>query len=192
MYKNCGLHSGAIWPNNFEAAKEIYQNDFGIKYYMVWGTYEPKLMNVGREVRDSLNAKGYTNFKWGEYPQGHSMGFWRGTTDIFLEYFFPGESLTSINEKNEKALNADFQLNQNYPNPFNPETKISFSINKPGFVKLLIYDILGREIKTLVKGYKNAGNYSVAFNASNLPSGNYFYSIQFGSKFVTKKMSLIK
>ncbi|KAB2845016.1 MAG: T9SS type A sorting domain-containing protein, partial [Melioribacteraceae bacterium] len=192
MYKNCGLHSGAIWPRNFEAQTKIIQNDWGIKYYLVWGTYEPALMELGITVRDSLTAKGYQNFKWGQYYQGHTMGFWRGVTDNFLEYFFPGENLTSINTQNEIILDESFQLNQNYPNPFNPETTISYSLKESGFVQIKIYDVLGREIQTLINSYKSPGNHNEVFNASKLPSGNYFYSMQFGGKFVTKKMSLIK
>jgi len=192
MYKNCGLHSGAIWPHNFEAQNKIIQNDWGIKYYLTWGTYEPGLMELGVTVRDSLEAKGYTNFRWGQYPQGHSMGFWRGVTDNFLEYFFPGENATSVNNENNYTIDDDFSLNQNYPNPFNPETKISYSLKEAGYVVLKIYDVLGREIQTLINTYKSPGNYNEVFNASKLPSGNYFYSLQFGGKFVTKKMSLIK
>lgn len=192
MYKNCGIHSGAIWPNNFDAAKKIYNNDFGIKYYMVWGTYETEIMNNCRMVRDSLIAKGYSHFQWGEYPQGHSMGFWRSTTDIFLEYFFSPENTTGIMNTDEHNFNSDFQLDQNYPNPFNPETNISFLLKKQGFVKIKVYDLLGREIETLVNEYKNEGYYNVNFHAAGLSSGNYFYSMQFGGKFILKKMSIIK
>lgn len=192
MYKNCGLHSGAIWPVNFNAQKKIIRNDWDIKYYLTWGTYEPALMELGVTVRDSLNAKGYTNFKWGQYPQGHTMGFWRGVTDNFLEYFFPGENVTSINNEKHQIINGDFLLIQNYPNPFNPETKISYSLKEAGYVVIKIFDILGREIQTITNSYKLPGNYTEMFNASNIPSGNYFYSMQFGGKLVTKKMSLIK
>jgi len=85
-----------------------------------------------------------------------------------------------------------YSLNQNYPNPFNPETNINFSIPKSGLVTLKIYDISGKEVSTLVNEVKNAGSYIVGFNASNLPSGAYFYRIQTDGFADTKKMMLIK
>jgi len=72
-------------------------------------------------------------------------------------------------------------LLQNYPNPFNPTTKISFSIPNSTHVKLIVYDLLGREIQTLVDEIKTAGAYFVPFDAANLASGIYFYKLQVGS-----------
>ena len=83
-----------------------------------------------------------------------------------------------------------FILSQNYPNPFNSSTKISYSIPKPGFVILKIYDILGREIKSIVNEFQNAANYSINFNASALSSGIYFYRIRAGEFMDTKKFIL--
>jgi hypothetical protein len=68
-------------------------------------------------------------------------------------------------------------LEQNYPNPFNPSTKITYTIPKDGKVKLSIYDILGREISTLVNENKTMGKYSVGFNSDRLSSGTYFYRV---------------
>ena len=85
-----------------------------------------------------------------------------------------------------------YLLNQNYPNPFNPTTNINFSIPKTGFVTLKIYNTVGMEVATLVNETKTAGNYIVGFNASNLPSGAYFYRIETGNYTDTKKMLLLK
>jgi hypothetical protein len=86
-----------------------------------------------------------------------------------------------------------YSLEQNYPNPFNPSTTISFSIPSSSIVTLTIYDIIGREVKTLInKETKNSGNYVVLFNGSNLPSGIYFYKLHADKFVVTKKMVLIK
>jgi hypothetical protein len=85
-----------------------------------------------------------------------------------------------------------YLLLQNYPNPFNPVTTIKFNIPEAGNVSLRIYDILGREIKTLVDEFKNPGNYKVDFNASSLASGVYIYRLQAGNYFSSKKMVLIK
>ncbi len=86
----------------------------------------------------------------------------------------------------------DFKLNQNYPNPFNPSTKISFSIPTSEFVTLKVYDVLGREVATLVNENLNAGSYSYNFDASNLTSGVYLYKLQAGKYSETKKMILSK
>lgn len=88
--------------------------------------------------------------------------------------------------------NADYVLYNNYPNPFNPSTQINYSIKEDGFVSLVVYDILGNEITTLVKHDQSAGNYSVEFNARNLPSGIYFYKLQSKAFIAIKKMLLLK
>jgi len=87
---------------------------------------------------------------------------------------------------------VDYVLSQNYPNPFNPVTKISFALPKSGLVSMKIYDILGQEVATLVNETKNAGNYSVDFDASKLSSGIYFYKISVNGFTDVKKMTLIK
>lgn len=86
----------------------------------------------------------------------------------------------------------NFSLGQNYPNPFNPETKIKFSVKQSSFSELKIFDILGREVKTLVNENLKAGEYEVSFNASGLPSGIYFYRLNIADFTHTKKMVLIK
>jgi hypothetical protein len=85
-----------------------------------------------------------------------------------------------------------YSLEQNYPNPFNPATKISFSIPESGIVTLKIYNLLGEEVSTLVNGDLKAGTYEANFNASNLTSGIYFYTIKAGNFSETKKMLLLK
>jgi photosystem II stability/assembly factor-like uncharacterized protein len=98
--------------------------------------------------------------------------------------------VTAVTNKNK--LPSQFVLNQNYPNPFNPSTNINYSLPTSGLVLIKVYDILGREIKTLVNGYKSAGNYSVSFEASRLASGVYFYRMQAGNFVQTKKLLLLK
>ncbi len=85
-----------------------------------------------------------------------------------------------------------FELNQNYPNPFNPMTKINFALPKQGLVTLRIYDVLGREIKTLVNEVKQAGSYSVDFNGAEFSSGVYFYKLTSGDFSDIKRMILVK
>ncbi|MFQ3608556.1 MAG: T9SS type A sorting domain-containing protein [Chloroherpetonaceae bacterium] len=85
-----------------------------------------------------------------------------------------------------------YKLDQNYPNPFNPSTKITFSIKNAGFVSLKVYDLLGREVATLVNENRAAGIYDVNFNAAGLGSGVYFYTLTSGGFSQTKKMMIIK
>ncbi len=92
----------------------------------------------------------------------------------------------------DKENLISFNLRQNYPNPFNPNTTIKYSIPSRSFVQLKIFDVLGNEIATLVNEEKVSGSYAVNFNASNLPSGAYFYSLNAGNFTQTKKMILMK
>lgn len=85
-----------------------------------------------------------------------------------------------------------FTLKQNYPNPFNPATKIDYVIPSSSFVSLKVYDVNGREVKTLVNEFKNPGYYTFDFNASALPSGVYYYILKSGNFSSTKKLILMK
>lgn len=87
---------------------------------------------------------------------------------------------------------GQYQLYQNYPNPFNPVTNIRFDLPKASNVKLVVYDILGREVKTLINEFQNAGSYEFKFDASNIASGTYFYRIEAGDFMEIKKMVLVK
>jgi hypothetical protein len=90
------------------------------------------------------------------------------------------------------AVPTDFNLKQNYPNPFNPTTTIEYALPQAAMVSLKIYDILGREVQTLVNEPKSAGFYTATFDASRLSSGTYFYKLIAGSFVQTKKMVLVK
>ncbi len=100
---------------------------------------------------------------------------------------------TLINDVNdENVLRMDFKLGQNYPNPFNPSTVISYSVPSAGMVSLVAVNALGQQVKTIYSGFRNAGNYSVKFDGTGLPSGIYFYTLTSGSGSITKKMLLVK
>ncbi len=86
----------------------------------------------------------------------------------------------------------DFVLHQNYPNPFNPVTNIRFTLPKRVYVKLIVYDISGRVVKILKKGYLQAGGYTVSFDGSKLSSGVYLYRLQYGTRQITRRMLLIQ
>jgi DNA-binding beta-propeller fold protein YncE len=85
-----------------------------------------------------------------------------------------------------------YTLSQNYPNPFNPTTKIQFSVGKQGLTTLKVYDMLGREVATLINETLSMGTYNVEFDASNLPSGTYIYELRSGDRRLTEKMTLMK
>lgn len=95
-------------------------------------------------------------------------------------------------QNNTLGIPSAFSLSQNYPNPFNPSTKISYAIPTEGLVRLSIYNILGRQVATLVNDFRRAGYYDADFNASDLASGLYFYKLESGSFTETKRMLLIK
>lgn len=92
----------------------------------------------------------------------------------------------------QNGIPVAYALEQNYPNPFNPSTQIRFAIPEEGMVSIKIFNTLGQEVLTLVNEYRSAGNYEVNFNASNLTSGIYFYSITTNNFTQTKKMMLLK
>jgi uncharacterized repeat protein (TIGR02543 family) len=90
------------------------------------------------------------------------------------------------------GIPVTFNLSQNYPNPFNPNTKIRYGLSKEGFVKITVYDFIGKETAILVNGLQSVGYHEVDFNASNLPSGVYFYQLRAGNFILTKKLVLLK
>lgn len=116
-------------------------------------------------------------------PKGYAVGNAGAVAKMITQ--------TGISNYNNEIPEA-YSLNQNYPNPFNPTTNISFSLPKSGLVTLKIYDIVGKEVSTLVNEVKSAGNYIIGYNAANIPSGTYFYRLESNGFSETKKMLLIK
>jgi len=100
---------------------------------------------------------------------------------------------TLVGIKNQTTeLISDYKLFQNYPNPFNPESKIKIQISRTSNVKLVVYDILGKELETLINKQINPGTYEVNFDGSNYPSGLYFYQLTVDGYGETKSMVLLK
>ncbi|MBI9071953.1 MAG: T9SS type A sorting domain-containing protein [Melioribacteraceae bacterium] len=110
--------------------------------------------------------------------------------------YYDEDNLKRINveeiEFSELNKIEDYSLFANYPNPFNPTTKIDYQLPKSGHVTLKVFNMLGQEVATLVDGVKSEGRYSVNFNAKNLASGTYIYTLQAGDNKVSKKMILLK
>jgi hypothetical protein len=98
--------------------------------------------------------------------------------------------VVSVRETGERP--EGFRLEQNYPNPFNPSTRIAFAVRGSGFVSLKVYDLLGREVQTLVNEELKAGSYETTFDASSLASGTYIYRLSTAEGIQSRKMMLVK
>ncbi len=108
-----------------------------------------------------------------------------------VQYHFGNQSLTDVRIA-DAGMPDGFELWQNYPNPFNPSTTISFALPGQTNTSLRVYDILGKEIATLVNGNLQAGTYEVRFDASGLASGTYIYRLQTGEQVATRRMMLVR
>ncbi|MEO8211266.1 MAG: T9SS type A sorting domain-containing protein, partial [bacterium] len=126
-----------------------------------------------------------TNYYW-KVNAANSNG-----TSIWTPTRIFSTNVTAIQQTGSE-IPLKFNLSNNYPNPFNPDTKINFSIPTAQNTILKVYDALGKEIATLVNERLSAGNYSVSFNAANLNSGIYFYTLGADNFRETKKMLLVK
>ena len=149
------------------------------------GTSHSFATSIVKQSNGKILAGGYSSIENGKYSV---FTLARYNTEIIA---------TGTEEENNSKKPVSFKLEQNYPNPFNPTTIIKYSIpfletgHAPS-VQLRVYDLLGREVATLVKKEQQPGNYEVEFNASNLSSGVYFYKLQAGNFIQTKKMLLLK
>ncbi len=218
-----GVHyQVALQPNSiFDGISSFYFDDG------THGTINVKYPDVIKGVNGSNACLLYTGYDStygdaGVYFQGMFSGGTKEGKLISLgfpfETIYPEETrnelmkkiifffglTTEVNKNELGTVPTQFKLYQNYPNPFNPTTKIRYSIPTVGtslmkFVQLKIYDILGKEVATLVNQQQQPGNYEVEFttnvgtnNYSPLPSGVYFYRLQAGNYIQTKKMMLLK
>ncbi len=139
------------------------------------------------------SSRGYIPTLIEYYDIGEDLGaIWVGINGANKRLYFDRfGALTGISH-NGNVVPDKYSLSQNYPNPFNPTTKIDFAIPKDGFVTLKIYDILGREVVSLVNKDMKPGSYTVDFDAFNYSAGVYFYKLTSGEFTATKKLVLIK
>ncbi|MDP3829685.1 MAG: T9SS type A sorting domain-containing protein [Ignavibacteriaceae bacterium] len=171
-------------------------------------TTSSELNNYGFEIeRANISNTNQTGFIW------KNIGFVKGngTSNIIRDYKFTDYNLLngyylyrlkqidfSGNSNYSKTVEVDimnpasYLLEQNYPNPFNPTTTISFQIPSEEFVTVKVYDVLGKEIKTILNEIKKAGVYEIPFNGSELSSGLYVYRITAGNFISEKKMILLR
>ena len=161
-------------PSELDPMLELFDSNDNL-LTEVWDNANAKIINFVLPYSDTyvLFASDYEGNETGDY--------WLS---------FQKNLVTSVN--NNQSIPFDFSLGQNYPNPFNPTTTISYSLPVKLEVELVIYNALGESVMQLVNEEKPAGSYEVNFNATNLPSGIYFYKLLAGSFVETKKMVLLK
>jgi hypothetical protein len=171
---------------------------------LLWSTAS-ELNNMGFEIERSID--GQDNFVTVGFVEGKGS-----STEISYYSFNDNPKLSGVNQLYYRLKQVDFDgtfsysnvvnvsydvpaefvLSQNYPNPFNPSTRINYFLPKESFVSVKVYDFLGREVTTLVNEIKSTGSYDLVFDASNLPSGTYFYTLRTDNYSSTKKMILLK
>ncbi|RKY54826.1 MAG: hypothetical protein DRP93_04620 [Candidatus Neomarinimicrobiota bacterium] len=177
-------------------------------------------LNVAKNIPNMYNLKQFfmdpngdpLTYTW----SGNSADLTVSLQDDSLIVFTPGtdylgtETVTIVAKDNENdstshtidvwvsetgiadAVPSEFKMSQNYPNPFNPSTAINYQLPKNLWISLVVYDLSGHKIKTLISGFQDAGYYTVKFNAGDLSSGVYIYRLSAGMDVITKKMILMK
>lgn len=171
-------------------------------------------VNLNWSTATEINNSGFEVERKSENSNWQTVGFIKGngTTTSTHAYSFTDKNLSegkysyrlkqidfngafeysNVIEAEISSSVKEFSLNQNYPNPFNPSTSIQYAIGSRQFVTLKVYNLLGKEVASLVNETKEAGSYSLNFDASDLPSGIYIYKLQAGNFTQTRKMTLMK
>lgn len=172
-----------IVGNNASNSLSLYYNNNGsFEYKMRAGAFlsvfSPVFADIDNDGKGDIGAVGSLP------PSGI------GSTLIFMKGTNTG--ITSISGINVSNIPEKFSLEQNFPNPFNPSTNLEFGISKLGFVSLKVYDVAGKEIRTLVNESLSPGTYKYIFDGSGLTSGIYFYTLKVNGYTETKRMVLIK
>ncbi|MGA9291566.1 MAG: family 16 glycosylhydrolase [Ignavibacteriaceae bacterium] len=204
------LHYGGAWPNNVHTGSSTkitgsgFNNDFHT-FTLIWEEGKMQWLVDGKlyQTQTSWYTSGAAfpapfdqNFhiilnlavggNWPGYPDASTQFPQEYTIDYIRVY----QNVTAV--KKDKEERYSFSLNQNYPNPFNPVTTISYSIPENSLVKLVVYNILGEPVKTLVNKEQSVGNYQNKFDAADLSSGVYLYKLTVGKYSFMKKMILLK
>jgi hypothetical protein len=184
------------WQFNNLSAAGPYEIAFGYKLY--YATPKSQFINVNGVRADTVEFTAPSSSTW--YEKTLTVDLIQGTNTIQMQMFWgwmyldylaiPSRIVTSV--KSLADLPSSFSLGQNYPNPFNPTTTISFSIPSRSFVSVKVFDILGREVATIVSEELPAGSYTRQWNAARAASGVYYYRASAGRFTDTKKMLLLR
>ena len=156
-------------------------NEAQVRHYQKWPILGKNVGAPEVDAQPTTYAGEITKFK-----------NWISTRLTWLDANMPGKDIQGTGVQGMVAIPEDFVLFQNYPNPFNPTTVINYQLPVSGQVALKVYDVLGREIETLVNERQRAGNYSVTLDAGGLSGGVYYYRLQTAKEMITRKMVLIK
>jgi len=178
--------SGTNLPNSFADTTTYYSMN-------TWYAFDPATKTIKDSIKWNFTAQGEDARPRGIAfsPSGDTayvVCFGAGTYPV-CQWFV--NKATAVKKIDNNVI-KNYELSQNYPNPFNPATEISFSVAKAGMVTLKVYDILGKEVATLVNENMSNGKYSVSFDASKLASGTYIYQLNANGAQITKKMMLLK
>lgn len=191
-----GIYKGTLDGKSWEGADISYFPNRDIYRFTTLGNQLlSALLYQGQHWIFSTSNKGQTweikahEFAWLWDMLAKNNRLWVGRSDGL--WYYDTSLWTDVKENLINNLD-NFILNQNYPNPFNPTTTISFSIPEKSRVLLKVFDILGKEIVTIIDEEKNSGNYSVIFDGKNLTSGVYIYQIQAGKFIDSKKFIVMK
>lgn len=182
--------TGYFWVSNDKRSETAAPGKYG---HLRWYGIDLKT----KKFMDSLTlASPITPAAADELPRGMAfskdgntiyVGLFGTAFDRLFKFERGGSGIAKLDE-----IPTGYQLSQNYPNPFNPTTNIQFSIPEEGMVTLKVYNTVGQEVATLVNEFKSTGSYQVDFNAANLSSGVYVYTLRTGKATLSKKMLLIK
>ena len=202
------------WVASYNAPSVYRTNDFGENWSKIYDSSKiAGMFGVGFINKDTGFVGGNTNKLFKTIDGGYNwvrentstnnetfesiefvndtVGWICSTTGVILYTTTGGQTLTGIATQTENIANV-YELHQNYPNPFNNQTKIRFEIPKYSEVRIIVYDILGRQRDIVIDGIYQAGKYEIKFDGSNLVNGIYFYKIQSGDFVSVKRMLLIK
>jgi len=169
------IYSFTGGTDNGDFSPNVYINGEGPSSTYQWGPYD-QLFDIPADA----------------YPIENEIKFTSPARSVQMIMVEGGNNyISGVDEANSKMIHS-YHLYQNYPNPFNPSTLIIYHLPASDFVTLKVFDVLGKEVETLVNERQNAGKHSVLFNAADLPSGVYFYKIEVGSYRNTKKFLLLK
>ena len=168
------------WKNNFQSLDSVAN---------------VKVSAMASQLKNSQDSSYYAeatfNLTYAESDESGGIHNHLYSAELLNDAISKADIVTGI-EITNSSTPLTFKLSQNYPNPFNPSTVIDYSVPKESFVTIKVFDITGKEVKTLVNEQKPAGSYNIEFNAGRLASGIYLYRMQAGNFVQTKKLVLLK
>ena len=193
-----GQHPTVSWSANGEANlsgykvyRKIDPDEESFSLIATRTTSQTSYTDQDVTIRTGGTAGQYAIYYVKAYNQIDLLSEASSTVYKAVNYNMQKRSTPNLSSE-DRSTPKEYSVSQNYPNPFNPTTTLSFDLPEPSQVVLTVYDHIGREVATVVNGYRSAGHFEATFDASNLGSGVYFYRLQAGSYTAVKKMLLIK